>query len=1029
MKINHKHPSQVIKQVLLFCALLAVAFSARATDPLFQNNSSLYFDVPVSPPPTYDVTAFDNENVFSVTYEVYSPGINFYQTRNTLNYTNAGTMLVAAPFATNTFVSSFGCGYNFDYWTTNVIQHRMAGTFYNLGDIRCNSTNDVQNGFNNGNLFFNFFFYFNPFNGLISFNNFGECLVNATNIVNHGTITVGPQGLINLSAKYADLTLGSLGVEVPVTTTTLTGGFIINTASTSPGITASGAFGTDTNQDWNPAFSLRPTNATSSLPFAFTLTNTTPFFDVNGAGTTNVVVRAVFIQNGISSVPYSVHFGQPDPSLGFGRATIEWAGGYLDPASGDSLTNYLYLNNFYELGATTNVFIINGVPDNFTFTRSTTPIPAGALATSGFTYPIQPNFVITNPYSYVSAQLTASSVSTNASATNPSGALTNLYGRIQITASNELSLAGAQIGGQNYMSLVAPNQFNGSQNAQIVSPYSDINLGVTNGSLDIANLLSSSVSTFSGTVVAWSTRWQTTDAGGNNIDYLVMIVSSDLSPLSKSWVQTLRLHATNSLVIHDTFNVYSSLYIDAQNLTIATNGFGSGINSLRGELNWLPAITLNTVQLPNLLWLTNDGALTAGNDAIFGTTGVRYAAFINTGFLADKGTTIWTTNFFNSGVISNSTGSFNLQAGNAVMTNGVILAGGDLTIATPSLVMSNEVLQAGRSLTLAVTNLLTDGGPCTGGAITVGTAGTGTGLVMPIKPALGDLLGTTITDYAPGNKNIVNTWSGIDRGYSVAGYSNNAAVGRLVLDCLKGTTGNTYGRLNFTGSGTNNAIYVDELVLLDYVSYTNRNGTNLLGLTFNTNLVIYYAQAVLADGTTVAEKINHYNTNHLRWMPNYAGCFSSTNLVYPPGVTNTVNAALVQSSEIDSDGDGIANSADATPLFTPALLNFTISLTNNPAPKSVRLQWQTIPNSTNYIFYTTNLLMPWQPFTNFSAYYFGANVKVTNSAHINSFMSPLAYPSNPPSSDLRTNVWVFDVITNTPHFYRVLVQPWLTYPN
>jgi hypothetical protein len=892
----------------------------------------------------------------------------------------------------------------------------MAGTFFNPGDIRCNSTNDGNNIFTFGQ--FTFFFV----------NSFGECLVNATNIVNPGTITVGPDGLISLSAKYADLSLGSLTIESPQNSGILVGANI-NTGQTLSGLTAVGAFGTDTNQDWNPVFYLRATNATTSLPYAFSLTNTTPFIDVQGVGPSNVVVRAVFIQNGVGSVPYRVYFGPPDPTLGNGTATIEWAGGYQDSASGLQQTNYLYLNNFYELGASTNVFIINGVPNNFTFTESTTPIAAGAIATSGFNNIFQPDTVITNPYSYVAAKFSSTSVATNASPTNPSGAITNLYGRIQITASNELSLAGAQITGQNYMSLVAPNQFNGSPDAQIISPYSDINLGVTNGNMDIANLLSPSVSTFNGTVTAWSTSWQNTDAGGVTTDYRVMIVASDLSPLAKSWVQTLRLHATNSLFIRDTFNVYSSLFIDAKNLTVTTNGYGNGNTSPEGELNWLPTVTLNTVQFPNLLWLTNNGAIRGGDTAIFGTSGVRYGAFINTGVVSDKGTTIWTTNFFNDGVISNSTGGFNLQTMNAVITNGLIQAGSDLTIATPTLVMSNAVLLAGRSLTLSVTNLLTDSGPGNGSAFTVGTAGTGIGLVLPVKPALGDLLGTSITDYAPGNKNIVNTWSGLDRGYSVAGYSNNAAVGRLYLDCLKGTTPTTYGRLNFTGIGASNAIYVDELILLDYVSYTNRNGTNLQALTFNTNLVIYYAQATLADGTIVSEKINHFNTNHLRWMPGYAGYFSSTNLVYPPGVTNTFNTSLVLSTEIDSDGDGIANASDPTPFFTPAQLNFTIGLTNNPAPKSVRLQWQTIPNSTNYIFYKTNLLQDWSPFTNFSHFYYGANVKVTNAAHVNWFPSPLTYPSNPPVSDLRTNVWVFDVITNTPHFYRVLVQPWLTYPN
>ena len=51
--------------------------------------------------------------------------------------------------------------------------------------------------------------------------------------------------------------------------------------------------------------------------------------------------------------------------------------------------------------------------------------------------------------------------------------------------------------------------------------------------------------------------------------------------------------------------------------------------------------------------------------------------------------------------------------------------------------------------------------------------------------------------------------------------------------------------MNFRGTGVSNAIYVDELVLLDYASYTNHdlNG-NLPALGINPDLVIYYGQAL-----------------------------------------------------------------------------------------------------------------------------------------------------------------------------------------
>ena len=993
-----KYSWRMMRQSLLACLLLGGVISVRATDALYQNFDSLYYSNTGTPAPVLDVAAFDNENFFSVSYDTYTPGIHYFQTRNTINYTNYGTMEVNSPATTIGFLSSFGAGFSFDTWTTNVIPHSMAGTFYNLGTIYCNSINNAF-GFN-------------------IVNNIGKCFVNATNIINHGVIDVGYANDISLNSQYADLSLAQLIHEPAQLQVVLTGN-IFNFFQTVPGVSGVGAIGTDTNLDWNPAAVLTATTSQSSYPFYLFLTNSTPYMDRSGQGTSNVIIRAVFVQNPVTSVPYNVYFGPQN--FGNGSATVEWTGAYQDPASGDILTNYLYLTDDYLFGVNTNNFLNRGVPANFTFNKTTAPAAIGTPAPAGLTFNIQPNVAQTNRYAYSTVQLISSSVATNASNSNPSGAISNMVSRDFIVASNELSLAGAQITGQDYLSLTAPVQFNGSQDAQIISPYSDINLGVTNGNLEIANLVSSGNASWNGTVQVWSTRYLFTDANGITNDFRIMLVGSDLSATAKSWVQFLRLHATNSLVLHDVMNVYGSLYIDSQRLTIETNGVGNGNSSIAGELNWLPLTTLNTVQLPNLLWLTNNGALRAGGLAAFGSAPTRYGAFINNGFIGTGGTTIWTTNFSNTGIITNGTGSFVLQTSNAVMTNGYIYAGSDITIATPSLVFSNGVISAGRSLTLSVTNLLSDNGPGNGAAMSVGAVGIGTGLVLPVKPLVGDLLGTSITDYAPGSKVMVNQWSGVDYGYTNAGFHNNAAIGRLILDSLKGGAV-TYGKLNFTGTGTNNAIYVDQLVLLDYASFTNRNGTNLPAFTFNTNLVIYYAQALLADGTSVAEKMNHFNTNHFRWIPSYAGYFSSTNLVYPPGVTNTVNAALAISDTIDSDGDGIPNVADATPFFVPAQLNFTITKTNNPA-NSVRLQWQTIPNATNYVFYKTNLASPtWLPFTNYAKFYYGNNVGVTKGANVNWFPSPLAYPTNPPISDLRTNVWVLDGITNTAQFYRVLVQ-------
>jgi hypothetical protein len=322
----------------------------------------------------------------------------------------------------------------------------------------------------------------------------------------------------------------------------------------------------------------------------------------------------------------------------------------------------------------------------------------------------------------------------------------------------------------------------------------------------------------------------------------------------------------------------------------------------------------------------------------------------------------------------------------------------------------------------------------------VGTNSVGFGISLPIKPATGDLRATTIKLVAPTNRTVVNVWSGVDRGLSTAGFTNNEAIGQLLLDLVPPAFAGHDGVLVFNGSGASNALYVDNLQLLEDATHGNAtNSYNFPWLKINTNMMIYFAQAT-EGGVSVAEAIDNMsrqggnNGGRLRWVYSYAGYFSSTNLVFTnlDGTTdtNTVNAALAQSSQIDSDSDGLVNSVDPTPFFMPSEVNFTLTTTNLP-PLSAKIQWTTIPNATNFIFYKTNLAATnWLAFTNFKNWYYGNNVAVTNAAHGNSFRSPQTYINNAslPDNSQQTNVWVFDAVTNLPHYYKVVIWPWLNFP-
>lgn len=1113
----------------LLCGLLGLTLArpVQAADDSYTNSESITYPGTEQFPPVIDATNFYNTGTFIInfTFATVTASQPFYETSDTLNYVNTGLMM-----------GNFG--FRFDNQPSGSGTRTPSASFINEGTVSCGSTNNTTDSFF----------------GLLGITGFfiPQCIVSATNIVNPGDMVVGVDGLLQLTGKNVDLSRGTFNVE---------GGGANGGSANAFG---TGIFDLNTNF-WDPSVRLTATNAISAgfaiAPFVLALSNSTAYFDSATPIPGYNIIRSVFIQdNSGAGVSNNVYFDTGGIGFGGGNVTIEWIGTYQDPATGNSLNNFLYLNNNYVLGSSTNVFLFNGFPINFRFVSSGTSLLAGLTppptpAAPGF-LSVFPNGSISNSYAFANVQLTSTTVDTNLI---PNLSITNLPGRIEISAADELNLAYAQITGANYLSIQSPHQFDGSQGAVIQSPFSDINVGVTNGFLTISNLMSSGVANWSGNVQAWSTRWIAVDtAAGVTNDFRVLIVGSRLNPTTMAQVQNLIMHGTNSIVISDTFNVMRSFTADAQNLTLTTNGPGVGATSLQGELNINAANVFSWPNsLPNLRNLTNNGALRfqnlaqfngnsnsivvtpgmpalaaqgllsevagrtnvmVGNKVLIGTNvyafqikltnalanqvklaktfdgsmsnliaainrtvgagttyssatvtnplvtagkltnhsftvtakmagvsgnsiqtinsvqttnltwnghttlyggadpgivttnagpavPVPYANFINSGWVSGQGSTIWADNFVSSGVISNyANGSFALNSLTTTLTNGSVLAGGDISITANSLVTSNVLLVSGRSITLRATNLLTDTGVTNGSVWTVqSTNGSGgNGLIMPVKPALGDLLGTTITNNAAGpNKQVINMWAGQDRGVSVNGYTNNEAVGRLILDAF-GTT----SLFKFAGASISNALYVDYLEFRDAMTNGINNSFDFSpNLQINTNLVIYFAQAV-ANGNSIAAKIDEAskagrNGGRLRWVPAYVGYFSSVTLVYPDGTTNVVNGGLAASSAVDSDGDGTANATDPSPFFTGAQINLSLGLTNTSPMKAV-IKWSSIPGATNYVYYRTNLASPvWLTLTN--------------------FVSPSIVP--PVGGWPITNT-LFDVVNPVqPRFYNIKVTP------
>jgi hypothetical protein len=1110
---------------------LTFGFPALATQSSYQNYSDHSYSIPGTPPPTIDATNFANYNQFNVTFDNPGGNAQFYEPMNAVNYTNdssgidTGIMTVNSPPITNTLFGFFnfafsynsvGVGFQFDTQTTNTITHKMAGTFYNSGDIRADSVID-------GN---------NLLSGAFSQFNVGQCLVWATNIVCPGSIDTSENGFIDLTGNNLDLTRAALTEEQE-----LIQGF----SATNLGVSVSSeAAGFNTN-GWDPFFDLTATNAIASFPDNLYLSFPTSYFAGIQEGPSNVLVRAVFIVNANSNVPANVYIAPA--SFENEGALLQWSGTYIDPLTGVTDTNYLNLFHYFPGSfGVTNIFPIltvgslpqPGTIGFFNYLESqNTPLPnLGAPNAAGFQNVFNDNF-FTNFYEYFNSSLAVTTVGTNASTGNPSGALTNLPGRIQITANNDLKLANAYISGGNYLALTATNQFDGNDGAVIASPYSDINLGVTNGyphPLTVSNLLVANIPGWAGTLNEWSTRWTNTDANGISWDYRVMLVYANLSTTLNPQVQNLTLTASN-LVISDTLNVFGSMSANAQSLTLTTNTYGSGATSPDGELNMQlenPFTWSWTNSFPNLRYLTNDGAIRMPNFSDFiatssvtnittnvpsiqaaailsetgpsnniaaggtvtigntpynfvaavnnsvpyqvkvganfngsmsnliaainqgpgsgtayssetfassvatagtlsvsnhnviisanannypGTTGNNipvsttvtnlawnstvltgglagtpgstnitavpspYGAIINNGYLTDQGSTIWVTNFLSGGVISNGPGSFQLTSLTTELTNGSIIAGGDISLTADTLVTSNVMMQAGRSLVLQVTNLFSDGGVSNGNVWAVGaTNGTGgPGLILASLPnntatnttLTNNLLGTTISLVTPPpNKEVSSIWAGQDYGASPLGYTNNnMAIGQLVLTALSPASA-----LYFSGpptSTTSNAIYVDRLILENYASLADREGSaGIPTLLFNNNLTIYYADAVSSQTVNggplqdVSSILNGLNGGHLVWVPQYIGYFSGTNVAYPDGSVVDLNIGVFtggDNTRLSSNGTGIPNSSQSAPVFVGSQIDFQEFRAGN----SNELTWHSPPGSTNFVMYCTTNWANW----------------------------------------------------------------------
>jgi hypothetical protein len=975
--------------LLLLSGCVGVGSSMAATADLITTSTPVI--APPMIPPQIDAVAWHNRTVFGVTNFTSFASPLPYETQNTEFFTNSGSMFGDPGFR---FMLNTGSQrLPMDTWENHGIVATDHDTFFStfglsllIGDSRASMLH-----------------------------------VSARNIISTGPLLQsGAHGVIHLEGERIDLTRNALRTgETPLPFNIFGGGFSylgVSNYINDVGITDL-YWATGTNNSTRPAgpmtidgtvsppdFSLpiprSPIHDTISQFFGRPFTNTTAiplggFFggsyavavNTNVLTATSSVVQVVFYPTNSfdpeasTEVRFSSGFGA---SLGASFVTVAFRSSEFDIATQTYSSNAVYLTD--AIATTTNIFLARNQAGNtrrpstmelgrlepFTFS---TGLPGNGVFTSDLIYNPQYTFRdVTNRYTAYSAQIELLSAS-------PSGVIpydvTNAPGRIAIIG-NQVNLDGARIRAESAV-VIKANDLVSNNLAVVNAPFINIDVRSTQPTLTISNLAPATVKRFGGPIRAWSSVWQNlqpvavgTGIVTNTINFHVLIVDSDLQSILPVSVNEFAARATN-VVIEDQLNITKSFVVEGNSVRIA----GGVFLPIGGDLGATNVI--------NTFNFTNDGFILLSGTEWFGTDrSLSYSNYVNHGTNQASGHFIRSRNFENSGLLVASDGLltvdalsaslvgnpqvettslitnvffdffFGLQTNVFTVTNVLsaapkLQAAGDVQVNARDLVLSNSIINSGGRLILSITNNLLDSGP--NGINQWSTSG---GFAATRLPNQSDLASTYISSTAPRLRQVDHVWAGVDVGAVPDGFTNNLALGKLTLD------GGSNSLFRFFAAGGANALYVDYLQLDNFA--TNYNAQ----LSIAQNFTLYFANANLP-----ATKLDGAVGGRLRWVQDYTGPLSSTNITYfftnGPTVTSniyTFNIALVTSRDLDSDFDGIVNADDPTPIYVGQNAALAAALTWDPNP-CVELGWSALAYSRNQVEYRSGSTGAWQTLTNF----------------------------------------------------------------
>lgn len=868
--------------------------------------------------PIVDAYNFTNEAIFHV--NVSLP----YETSNTTNYVNLGMMDGFVGYRFNTLATPGG--------------RRRAFNFDNQGSIQAST----------------------------------YLLINSTNVLSPGILSVNSSGQLQIQGKKVDIQHGALLAGNSSSSGSFTSfDSITSTNYFNESKVSSFRWGVGTNNVLGAGeglmplpfqFGFLPYSGVYEILDSFNFTNNfqVPFYPSSSnafvafANTTTVglnkVIQAVVIYTNFMTddIAVNVRFAANSGNQLRGRqAIVEFSTSDTDVITGSPSTNAIYFgdNTAAATFAPSTLFyqtegFFGGPParpNSYDITLST-PIEWEVAQPPNTVYDVS-LLINTN---YQDTDVSEVYAAYHAFVGSPSaGDPSTAVGRIEIFT-DYLQMDQARLRAEGAILIQATNFQPMSTGTVLDSQQISLNLFTTNQTFLVSNLLAGTVKRVSGDLNAWSAVWTNKNTvTGENIRFHVLLLEPFLDATQVSSAYGFSVHATNQpngqIILADDLTVSHDLALDADNITI------QGILAVPGDLgasNYLRAITF-----------TNEGSISVPGAARFARLTSPFTSFVNRGSIEAVSVAIGASQFFeNSGSITSSVGSVNITNTSSVanFNGGRISATTHFNLTASGLQTTDSFISAGStnggftngSITLNIANVLTNSGSsniweCTAGFNLLKTTS---------GSWVGDLLGTKIVSQPWPISPQTHRWTAVDYGPFREGYSNNAALGWLTLD------GGTTGKFRFSSPTTNaSAIYVD------YLEF-KRNGTNYdTALLIDPGFTIYFANANLP-----ITKLDGSHTNRLRWVRSFAGPNSSTNVTLRDGRVITVNRALAESATINSDNDLEGpNKLDPYPFDGPKVL---IALTNVPS-LTARVSWTNAASSIYAVDFSTNLVS-WQVLTN-----------------------------------------------------------------